>query len=615
MSTPSSSHADGIGSPQAEPLDRFRAWLHAPTSFEGIFPPAARRLGVLYVEVTVPVIALLAALFVHDGDSYLLAFSLLPLLFYGVPCLALSAVAIRRAPAVTADRPSYLLWLAGTTLFCLAGLGLIVGSLTDIRWANRLSWLHTLLIFVLLSSGIIRLTRSRSGQRAFSVDLVEATMAVVVLAAPCALLWADDIVEAEDSWFSVPAAMATMGMIFGSYWAVALVIRLGPNARTLERCGLAMCVLGVVNAAAQAAQGVSDFTLPAPPLIALHGACLAIAVLVPLHLPGSPRPGLDHPGLDRLPPIAQVRAGYLATGVTLAGLPVLILTTVAVDEETSWAAPFSLGVATLLVVLAGLRHLSGVHETRMLYAQVEQASQQRHLLLAQLMQRADEDRHRVAAQLHEQAISAYTSVVMLQGSYAQPGQGKGKGGKGGGATSDAGDRVRHDLAHHADSLRDLMLAIQPLEADRSGTRTLAAPIHAYLDSLYGDLRAPRLTVTTADDLFLDWTTETILLRIVQEALRNVWRHSEARSVEVAIEAHDGATTVRVSDDGDGFDPEAVTESGIATMRAFAAVVDGSIHVESAPGAGTTVAARLGAPPANGDDDARLLRLVPNRKLP
>ncbi|HEY8547085.1 MAG TPA: ATP-binding protein [Acidimicrobiales bacterium] len=614
MGTPSEARYEA-GPSRGDTAEWFHAWLTAPTSFDGIFPPEARRAGVLYCLVSVPVVALAAALFVDDADSYLLAFSLLPLVLFGVPCLVISTFAIRRAPAVTADRPSYLLWLAGTVMFCLAALGLIVGAVTEIHVANRFSWLHTLLIFLLLSGGIVRLTRSRSGQRAFTVDMVEAAMAVVVISAPCALLWADDIVEARDSWFTVPAAMATAGMVFGSYWALALVIRLGPNARTLERCGLALCFLGVADAALQTAQGVAGFDLWAPPLIAVHAACLSICVLVPLHLPRSPRPRLDHPGLDRLPPIAQVRAGYLATGVTLAGLPALVLATVAVDEEVSWAPPFSLGVATLLVVLAGLRQLSGVHETRLLYAQVERAAQQRHLLLAQLMQRADEDRHRVAAELHEQAISAYTSVVMLQGSYSQGGAQRRP--KDSAATNDAGDRVRHELAHHADSLRDLMLAIQPLEADRSGTRTLAAPIHAYLDSLYGDLRSPDLKVTTGEDLFLDWTTETILLRVVQEALRNVWRHSRARNVEVEIAAEGGVPSVCVRDDGDGFDPGSVTESGLATMRAFAAVVHGDVRVESAPGAGTTVVARLGAAPPGspGEGGGRLLRLVPNRKLP
>ena len=583
---------------------RVRARLTAPTSFDGIFPPQARRLGVIYVEVTVPIIAALSA-FAHGTDEYLLAFAGLPLLFYGVPCIALSLLALRRAPSTTTDTLSYLLWLGGATLFCVTAVGILGGVFTDARWANPLGWPVVVGVFLLLSGGVIRLTRSRSGRRAFSVDMVEAAMPVVVIAAPCILIWGSRILDAHERWFTVPAGVATMGMIFGSYWALALVLRLGPNARTLERAGLALCLIGTANGALQVAQGLSGFTLPAPPLIAVHCACLSMSVLVPLHLPRVPR----RRGLDRLPPIAQVRAGYLATLVTLVGLPVLVLTTVAVDERTSWAAPFSLGVATLLVVLAGLRHLSGVHETRQLYAEVERASHQRHLLLAQLMQRADEDRHRVAAQLHEQAVSAYTSVVLLQGSYTTPGGTST-------ASSDAGDRVRHDLAHHADSLRDLMLAIQPLEADRSGIRTLSAPIHAYLDNLYGDLPAPRLTVTTGDDLFLDWTTETILLRIVQEALRNVWRHSEAANVGVGIEANEGATatTLRVRDDGDGFDPARVDESGIATMRAFAAVVDGNIHVESAPGRGTTVVARLGATPEH-RENARLLRLVPNRKLP
>ena len=356
------------------------------------------------------------------------------------------------------------------------------------------------------------------------------------------------------------------------------------------------------RAASQVAHGLSGFTLPAPPLVALYATTMSMTLLVALHLRRGPLPGLD-----RLPPQAQVRVGYLATALTLAGLPVLVVTTLVVDDHATWAPLFSLGVATVLVVLAGLRHLAGIHETRQLYVQVEQASQQRRGLLAEVMQRADEDRHRVAAQLHEQAVSAYTSVVLLQGSYTAPGTS-------GGAPVDAGDHVRHDLAHHADSLRDLMLAIKPLEADRGGSRTLAAPIHAYLDNLYGDHPSPKLTVTTAEDLVLDWPTETILLRIVQEALRNVYRHSEATEVEVTIDASHGASTVHISDDGVGFEPTEAIESGIATMRAFAAVVEGTIDVESAPRRGCRILARLGAP-HDEDADAQLLRLVPNRKLP
>ena len=88
--------------------------------------------------------------------------------------------------------------------------------------------------------------------------------------------------------------------------------------------------------------------------------------------------------------------------------------------------------------------------------------------------------------------------------------------------------MRDDLRDQAESLRQLMLAVRPLEVDRPRSTSLATPIHAYVDGLYGDARPPALHgQRRADDLVLDWTTETLVLRIVQEAVRNVWRHSRA----------------------------------------------------------------------------------------
>src|SRR5262249_3768624 len=156
-----------------------------------------------------------------------------------------------------------------------------------------------------------------------------------------------------------------IGMIFGAYWALALVVRMGPNAGPLEFGGLALTVVGMANAAAQVAQGIADFTLPSPPLIALHAGCLSLTLLVPLHLCRSLRPGLE-----RLAPQAQVRVGYLATLMTLIGLPVLYGITLAVEHRSPWAPQFSLAATTLVVVLAGLRHLASMRETRQLYTQV-----------------------------------------------------------------------------------------------------------------------------------------------------------------------------------------------------------------------------------------------------
>ena len=210
------------------------------------------------------------------------------------------------------------------------------------------------------------------------------------------------------------------------------------------------------------------------------------------------------------------------------------------------------------------------------------------------MQRTDEDRHRVAAQLHEQAVSAYASFVSFVQAHAG-------GAVGGGGVGGASVQVRGDLRDQAESLRQLMLAVRPLEVDRPRSTSLATPVRAYVDGLYRDRPPPALQVTVADDVVLDWTTETLVLRITQEAVRNVWRHSRAGRIDVEVRGDGPAVEVCVTDDGVGFAPEAVLfESGIAAIRGFAALGQGSLRIESRPGEGTRVVARLGdvpVPPA------------------
>ena len=89
-----------------------------------------------------------------------------------------------------------------------------------------------------------------------------------------------------------------------------------------------------------------------------------------------------------------------------------------------------------------------------------------------------------------------------------------------------------------------------------------------------------------------------VLRIVQEALRNTSRHSQASRVQ--IRAADETETLRVSieDDGDGFHLPRVTAGyphqglGIAGMRERAWAVGGQLVIESEPGRGTSMALSL-----------------------
>ena len=89
--------------------------------------------------------------------------------------------------------------------------------------------------------------------------------------------------------------------------------------------------------------------------------------------------------------------------------------------------------------------------------------------------------------------------------------------------------------------------------------------------------------------------ELLLFRIAQEALRNVWRHSEATRAEVIIEFDEGKTKIAVKDNGKGFDPPEIIGDlvkdgrlGLAGMRERIQLLDGSLKMESKPGKGTAV---------------------------
>ncbi len=85
-----------------------------------------------------------------------------------------------------------------------------------------------------------------------------------------------------------------------------------------------------------------------------------------------------------------------------------------------------------------------------------------------------------------------------------------------------------------------------------------------------------------------------LFRIVQEALRNVAKYGRARNVKVEMAWKPGELFLTISDDGVGFDPEAVSGAGLGliSMKERMRLVGGEFAARSAPGAGTRIEARV-----------------------
>jgi signal transduction histidine kinase len=87
-----------------------------------------------------------------------------------------------------------------------------------------------------------------------------------------------------------------------------------------------------------------------------------------------------------------------------------------------------------------------------------------------------------------------------------------------------------------------------------------------------------------------------LYRVAQEALHNVVKHARATRVDLLLETSPTEVRLEVRDDGLGFDPAGSFPGhlGLHTMRDRAVRLGGSVDVESAPGQGTLVRARIPA---------------------
>lgn len=92
-------------------------------------------------------------------------------------------------------------------------------------------------------------------------------------------------------------------------------------------------------------------------------------------------------------------------------------------------------------------------------------------------------------------------------------------------------------------------------------------------------------------------TAVHLARIASEAVHNCLKHAQACGVRVELEVRGSELVLAVTDEGRGFDPRTVPAGrhGQRTMRERAVLCGGWLHVETAPGRGTRVVARVPLP--------------------
>jgi NarL family two-component system sensor histidine kinase LiaS len=141
------------------------------------------------------------------------------------------------------------------------------------------------------------------------------------------------------------------------------------------------------------------------------------------------------------------------------------------------------------------------------------------------------------------------------------------------------DSVRRELT-------DLIHELRPPEMEG---RSLAEAIEGYATEW-----AQRAEIDVAIDVSRDspglgLEKKQALYRVLQEALANIAKHSQASRVEIRLAHSDEAVRLEVSDDGTGFDPnQPRTGLGLNSMRERVEGLQGELMVNSAAGSGTRI---------------------------
>jgi signal transduction histidine kinase len=200
---------------------------------------------------------------------------------------------------------------------------------------------------------------------------------------------------------------------------------------------------------------------------------------------------------------------------------------------------------------------------------------------------AEQERARWARELHDETLQGLAALRIALGAAQRSGaldvlQA---------AVREAIDQLESDMS----SLRALITELRPSILDDLGTK-------AAIEALAERVGNSGLTVDATVELAYESgraarrhtrELELTIYRIVQEALTNAAKNGHA--THGILEVIEGATTIEVSirDDGTGFDPTTRTEGfGVLGMRERAALLHGTLEIESAPGHGTTLRCTL-----------------------
>jgi signal transduction histidine kinase len=223
--------------------------------------------------------------------------------------------------------------------------------------------------------------------------------------------------------------------------------------------------------------------------------------------------------------------------------------------------------------------------------QINESQQRAENLLKKLISSQEEERKRIARELHDETLQELSAALMkIDMCLLHPGE----------ISSDKISALRGIIENTYDGLLVIMQNLRPSLLDDLG---LAAAVESLLDIHLGKKEVNYvIDIAGVKDKRFRPEVETILFRIVQEAVVNIARHADAENVFVQFKCDADAVYADIEDDGIGFDmgslflqaPDTRDRRGLGIlgMKERALLIGGEMEIHSQPGSGTKIGIRI-----------------------
>jgi signal transduction histidine kinase len=212
---------------------------------------------------------------------------------------------------------------------------------------------------------------------------------------------------------------------------------------------------------------------------------------------------------------------------------------------------------------------------------LEQRDHLRHELLFHTVRAQEDERSRIARELHDETSQVLTALSLDLASLRKDVSKNPK-------TIQLVDRLQALSKQMAQGLYRLVHDLRPAQLDDLGL----IPAIQYLKDSYAAQNLDVSVEVQGMSRRLDAIIETVLFRVIQEALTNILRHAQTPLAQIRVFFSPHEITVKVIDAGIGFDPEKPLTPphgwGLAGMRERVELIDGQMRIDSAPGRGTIV---------------------------